>query len=74
MKQLAHKNIVHLIGVCTEDEPICAVMELMVYGDLKSYLLSHRVRLHTSKFVDFCCSILCYSSIVCTQKICMEWL
>ncbi|XP_062505291.1 uncharacterized protein LOC134181999 isoform X2 [Corticium candelabrum] len=42
MKQLEHKNIVRLLGVCTKDEPICVVMELMVYGDLKSYLLSHR--------------------------------
>ena len=43
MKQLKNDNIVSLLGVCTKDEPICIVMELMVYGDLKSYLLSHRV-------------------------------
>ncbi|XP_062505924.1 gamma-aminobutyric acid type B receptor subunit 1-like isoform X2 [Corticium candelabrum] len=43
MKQFIHPNIVRLIGVCTKEEPICAVMELMVYGDLKSYLLSHRL-------------------------------
>jgi serine/threonine protein kinase len=42
MKQLEHSNIVSLIGVCTKNEPIFAVMELMVYGDLQSYLLSHR--------------------------------
>ena len=58
MKQLEHKNIVRLLGVCTKDEPICVVMELMVYGDLKSYLLSHRVS------IDIClwtcgCVILC---------------
>ena len=46
MKQLDHINIVRLIGVCTKGEPIFAVMELMVYGDLRLYLLSHRVSLH----------------------------
>lgn len=49
MKQLIHPHVVHLIGVCTKDEPVFAVMELMVYGDLKSYLLSHRVNVSSNE-------------------------
>lgn len=54
MKQFIHPNIVRLIGVCTKEEPICAVMELMVYGDLKSYLLSHRVSVYRKYSSDKC--------------------
>ena len=36
MKRFDHKNIVKLLGVCTRNEPIYAVMEYMLYGDLKT--------------------------------------
>ena len=36
MKRFEHKNIVKLLGVCTRNEPIYAVMEYMLYGDLKT--------------------------------------
>lgn len=42
MKRLDHKNIVKLIGVCTKNEPVYTVMEFMLYGDLKTYLLGRR--------------------------------
>lgn len=42
MKRLDHKNIVKLIGICTKSEPVLTVMEFMLYGDLKTYLLSRR--------------------------------
>lgn len=42
MKQFEHINIVKLVGVCTTEEPIYTVMEFMLYGDLKTYLLSRR--------------------------------
>lgn len=42
MKRLDHKNIVKLIGVCTKSEPVYTVMEFMLYGDLKTYLLARR--------------------------------
>ena len=32
MKNFSHENIVSLIGVCTEVEPIYTVMEFMLYG------------------------------------------
>ncbi|ESN92248.1 hypothetical protein HELRODRAFT_133578, partial [Helobdella robusta] len=42
MKQLHHMNIVKLLGVCTRGEPIFTVMEFMLHGDLKTFLLSRR--------------------------------
>ncbi len=40
MKRFDHKNIVKLLGVCTRNEPVYTVMEFMLYGDLKTYLLA----------------------------------
>lgn len=42
MKRFVHKNVVRLLGVSTRCEPILAVMEFMLYGDLKTYLLARR--------------------------------
>ncbi|KAK9510835.1 hypothetical protein O3M35_005535 [Rhynocoris fuscipes] len=42
MKRFDHKNIVQLLGVCTKNEPVYTVMEFMLYGDLKTYLLARR--------------------------------
>ncbi|CAL4144224.1 unnamed protein product, partial [Meganyctiphanes norvegica] len=42
MKNFNHDNIVRLIGVCTKIEPIYTVMEFMLYGDLKTFLLARR--------------------------------
>ncbi|XP_042206983.1 receptor-type guanylate cyclase gcy-1-like isoform X2 [Homarus americanus] len=42
MKNFEHENIVRLLGVCTKTEPIYTVMEFMLYGDLKVYLLARR--------------------------------
>ena len=36
MKRFENKNIVKLLGVCTVNEPVYAVMEFMLYGDLKT--------------------------------------
>ncbi|XP_022900900.2 uncharacterized protein [Onthophagus taurus] len=42
MKKFDHKNIIQLIGVCIKDEPVYTIMEFMLYGDLKTYLLARR--------------------------------
>jgi serine/threonine protein kinase len=39
---LSLQNIVKLLGVCTRNEPVYTVMEYMLYGDLKTYLLARR--------------------------------
>lgn len=42
MKRFDHKNIVKLLGVCLKTEPVYTIMEFMLYGDLKTYLLARR--------------------------------
>lgn len=42
MKRFTHKNIVELLGVCTKSEPVYVIMEFMLYGDLKTFLLGRR--------------------------------
>lgn len=42
MKRFDHVNIVKLLGVCLQTEPIYAIMEFMLYGDLKTFLLARR--------------------------------
>ncbi|XP_076336163.1 uncharacterized protein LOC143239183 [Tachypleus tridentatus] len=42
MKRFDHKNIVQLLGVCTIGKPVYTIMEFMLYGDLKTYLLARR--------------------------------
>ena len=42
MTRFDHENIVKLIGFCTKEEPYYVIMELMMHGDLKGYLLSYR--------------------------------
>ncbi|XP_017835096.2 LOW QUALITY PROTEIN: retinal guanylyl cyclase 2 [Drosophila busckii] len=42
MKKFEHKNIVQLLAVCLQSEPIYTIMEFMLYGDLKTYLLARR--------------------------------
>lgn len=42
MKLLSHPNLVKLLAVCTTGEPVYIVMELMIHGDLKNFLLARR--------------------------------
>lgn len=42
MKNFDHKNTVKLLAVCLQAEPLYVVMELMLYGDLKNFLLARR--------------------------------
>ena len=51
MKRFDHKNIVKLLGVCTRNEPIYTVMEFMLYGDLKTYLLARYANMTYIKFI-----------------------
>lgn len=42
MKRFDHKNIVKLIAVCLQKEPLFMLSEFMLYGDLKTFLLARR--------------------------------
>ncbi|XP_055710801.1 receptor-type guanylate cyclase Gyc76C-like isoform X2 [Phlebotomus papatasi] len=42
MKRFDHENIIKLLGVCLKSEPIYTILEFMLYGDLKTFLLARR--------------------------------
>ncbi|CAH8497665.1 unnamed protein product [Dicrocoelium dendriticum] len=45
MRELDHKNVVRLVGICLRprESHLYLIMEVMLLGDLKTYLLSRRV-------------------------------
>lgn len=52
MKRFEHKNIIKLLGVCIKSEPVLTVMEFMLYGDLKTYLLARRHLVNDQNYED----------------------
>ncbi|XP_061510796.1 uncharacterized protein LOC4578387 [Anopheles gambiae] len=52
MKRFDHNNIVRLLGVCLQSEPVYTVMEFMLYGDLKTYLLARRHLVNSKQSED----------------------
>ncbi|XP_012229636.1 uncharacterized isoform X1 [Linepithema humile] len=52
MKRFEHKNIIKLLGVCIKCEPVLTVMEFMLYGDLKTYLLARRHLVNDRSYED----------------------
>ncbi|XP_053330351.1 tyrosine-protein kinase Fer isoform X1 [Spea bombifrons] len=53
LKQYDHANIVKLIGVCTQRQPIYIVMELVPGGDFLSYLRKKKDELKLKQLVKF---------------------
>ncbi len=41
MSRLKDPNIVRVLGVCIQEEPLCMVVEYMKYGDLHQFLQQH---------------------------------
>lgn len=46
MKRFNHEHIVKLLGVSLQTEPVYTIMEYMLYGDLKTFLLARRHMIH----------------------------
>ncbi|XP_015250984.1 tyrosine-protein kinase Fer [Cyprinodon tularosa] len=53
LKQYDHPNIVKLIGVCTQRQPIYIVMELVSGGDFLSFLRKKKEELKAKQLVRF---------------------
>ncbi|XP_074057169.1 tyrosine-protein kinase Fer isoform X4 [Macrotis lagotis] len=53
LKQYDHPNIVKLIGVCTQRQPIYIIMELIPGGDFLSFLRKKKDELKTKQLVKF---------------------
>lgn len=41
MKRFKHRNVISLLGVCMQDEPLYIIVELMSNGSMKDYLRAH---------------------------------
>lgn len=53
LKQYDHPNIVKLIGVCTQRQPIYIIMELVPGNDFRGFLNDVLM----SRFIVFICSV-----------------
>ena len=52
MMHLLHPNLIQLYAVCTKEEPIYIVTELMKHGSLLDYLRNDGRALHVTKLID----------------------
>lgn len=41
LSRLRDPNIVHVLGTCTKEEPLCMIVEYMENGDLHQFLRNH---------------------------------
>ncbi|KAK7504484.1 hypothetical protein BaRGS_00004350, partial [Batillaria attramentaria] len=73
MSQLKDPNIVRVIGVCTQEEPLCMIVEYMKYGDLNQFLIDHIpeppvVQATNSKTLSYGCLIFISGQIASGMK------
>lgn len=59
MKKLRHPKLIQLYAVCTQDEPIYIVTELMKYGSLLEYLQGKGRALSLPQRIDIAAQIAC---------------
>lgn len=54
LKQYDHPNIVKLIGICVQKQPIMIVMELVPGGSLLNYLRKNTTTLNSKQLMSMC--------------------
>lgn len=54
LKQYDHPNIVKLIGICVQKQPIMIVMELVGGGSLLNFLRKNQSSLVTKQLISMC--------------------
>ncbi|XP_078319037.1 focal adhesion kinase 1-like isoform X5 [Crassostrea virginica] len=54
MQQFDHPHIIHLVGICSEAQPIWIVMELAKHGEMRAYLQNNRTRLDLCTLMLYC--------------------
>ncbi len=52
MKVLRHPNILQLYGICSKDQPVYIITELMKHGNLLEYLRNERASLKLSQLIS----------------------
>lgn len=69
---LKHKNIVSVVAVCMQEFPFLAVLEYVLYGDLKKVITTLKekdIALNESEQIDICNQIACAMDYVTKQNI-----
>lgn len=49
MSRLKDPNIIRLLGVCVQDDPLCMITDYMENGDLNQFLSAHQLEDKTSE-------------------------
>ena len=57
MKKLRHPKLVQLYGVCTQEEPLLIIMELMSHGSLLEYLRGYGRSLKLPQLIDMAAQV-----------------
>ena len=57
MKRLRHPKLIQLYAVCTEEEPIYIITELMKYGSMLDYLRGEGRGLQQTQLIDMCAQV-----------------
>uniref|UniRef100_A0A1X7URZ2 Tyrosine-protein kinase n=1 Tax=Amphimedon queenslandica TaxID=400682 RepID=A0A1X7URZ2_AMPQE len=57
MKKLRHPKLIQLYAVCTEEEPIYIITELMKHGALLDYLRGDGRSLQQAQLIDMCAQV-----------------
>ena len=57
MHKLRHRKLVQLMGVCTQEEPMYIITELMVHGALLDYLRSEKVNVKFKTLIDMAAQV-----------------
>ena len=54
LKQYDHQNIVKLIGICVQKQPIMIVMELVAGGSLLNFIRKNSSTLNSKQLIGMC--------------------
>ena len=57
LKRLRHPKLIQLYAVCTQEEPIYIVMELMKHGSLLEYMKGAGAKLTTDQLIDIAAQV-----------------
>ena len=67
MNRLRHPHLVQLLGVCTVDEPVYIITELMAHGSLRDYLRNDQGRtITTTVSINMAAQVGLYAPISCS--------
>uniref|UniRef100_A0A8C2Z955 receptor protein-tyrosine kinase n=1 Tax=Cyclopterus lumpus TaxID=8103 RepID=A0A8C2Z955_CYCLU len=64
MSRLRDPNIVHLLAVCVDTDPLCMITEYMENGDLNQFLCNEKLYIVLMTCYLFLCGLFSYSKLI----------